>query len=448
MGSLILKLVKDTSEIARKTGLRSMDCNIKDISYEIVQAIKEDKADLLRELAKASADFEQNLIDKELNSHNINQSLEAPKFFSPIPTLTSPHKLSECMKLFPCRGINKFSGNLKDYSISIVEFLSNIKTAQAQCNLSVPEFKDMLLACTTGRAHILMLQWLDNPEESIDNIYHNLAIHFDRRITPEEAKVQLINFKASKNSTLAKIEAHLMTLCNRASTALPAGEARLAFYNLEFCNTLINCLPSQSNITVKTQYCILSAKLKRAATASELSKSLNVHRDAIDNDLKMHGSSSAGPRMSRTRPANNTETWSTASIYAMDYQTNDYGSEAGDFQRPDQDYTAQKQNVGHRSPQFPAQGNNKGRFRPGHKTKNSNFSPRQPQLSYCSLCGKTNHTSAQGCPFMVSDTGVQQQVHPVHGTCSLCPNFVQPRLNHPAVLCPYRTNGGPFSRKN
>ena len=329
--------------------------------------------------------------------------------------------------------------------MSIVEFLSNIKTAQAQCNLSIPEFKEILLACTTGRAHLLMLQWLDNPEETIDNIYHNLTIHFDRRITPEEAKVQLINFKASKNSTLAKIEAHLMTLCNRASTALPPGEARLAFYNLEFCNTLINCLPSQSNITVKTQYCVLSAKLKRAATASELSKSLNVHRDAIDNDLKMHGSTSTGPKMSKRQTSTRTKSWTKASTYAVDYQKQSSGS-SGEPPQSKINYTAQKQNVGHRPPQTHAHGNNKRKFRPGHKNKNSNFSPRQPQFSYCSLCGKKNHTSAQGCPFMVSDTGVRQQVHPVHGACSLCPNFVQPRLNHPTVLCPYR-KGGPFSRK-
>jgi hypothetical protein len=34
---------------------------------------------------------------------------------------------------------------------------------------------------------------------------------------------------------------------------------------------------------------------------------------------------------------------------------------------------------------------------------------------------------------------------PTLGTCTACPTSVNPRLNHPTLLCPYR-KGGPFSK--
>jgi hypothetical protein len=86
----------------------------------------------------------------------------------------------------------------------------------------------------------------------------------------------------------------------------------------------------------------------------------------------------------------------------------------------------------------------------GNKPK-QNMAPRKPfnnnkasqnfKRRYCSLCGQTSHVAADGCNNMVSDTGVKVPVLPTKETCNECPPHVNPRLSHPASICPYRKSG-------
>ncbi len=453
LGRIFLKLIGDNTELAKKCNLRQMDCNILDVSKEFHAAMVQEKNDLLSRLAQNSTEIECNLIQKELNSHTINQSVEPPSNFSPVSVLNSSAKLAESMRVFPCRTGSKFSGSSKDHTMTIMEFLSCMKTAQLQCKLSEAEFKGMLLNCTTGKAHLLLVDWLESGE-SLHNIYHNLMLHFDKRITPENAKAQLANFKANKGSTLASVESHLMTLCNRASSIYPAGSSRTAYYNIEYCNTLANCLPPQSNIIVQTTKHSLSAKLGRAATGAELSKALNVHRQVIDADIKLHGATHNSKDRNQDSAFKPKKSWPKGSIYSVNYAREaPQGTGIGNAKNngKDRGYPIKNNNYkgGRNEPQktFPGQGyNNKGNFRQGQGRGNRNSTP-QRNNNYCSLCGKKDHTIAQGCPNMISDSGTTVQVYPVHGSCSICPHFVQPRLNHPTAYCPYR-KGGPFARKN
>jgi hypothetical protein len=58
-----------------------------------------------------------------------------PAIFSNIPTLTSPQKLTDIIKIFP--KASKFSGNVhKDGQLSVIEILNALTAAQKQCNLS------------------------------------------------------------------------------------------------------------------------------------------------------------------------------------------------------------------------------------------------------------------------------------------------------------------------
>ncbi len=57
-------------------------------------------------------------------------------------------------------------------------------------------------------------------------INHLLAINFDRRVSPDVAKSQLLAFKATKDMTLADVEARITQLSGRAVTTLPPGESR------------------------------------------------------------------------------------------------------------------------------------------------------------------------------------------------------------------------------
>ncbi len=452
MGRIFLKLIGDNTELAKKCNLKEMDCNILDISKDFHAAMLQERNDLLSKLAQNSTDIECNLIQKELNSHTINQSVEPPSNFSPVPTLISSAKLAECMRVFPCRTGSKFSGATKDHTITIMEFLSSLKTAQLQCKLSEAEFKNMLLNCTTGKAHLLLIEWIDSGE-SLHNIYHNLMLHFDKRITPDCAKTQLASFKANKGSTLASVEAHLMTLCNRASSAYPAGSSRTAYYNIEYCNTLANCLPPQSNIIVQTTKHSLSAKLGRAATGAELSKALNVHRQVIDADIKLHGATHNLKDRNQDSNFKPKKSWPKGSVYSVNYAKDaPQGTGTGNarINGKDRGYPTKNNNYkGGRKELQNVSGqsyNNKGNFRQGQSRSNRN-STQYGNTNYCSLCGNNDHTIAQGCPNMISDSGTIVQVYPVHGSCSICPQFVQPRLNHPTAYCPYR-KGGPFATNN
>ena len=120
-------------------------------------------------------------------------------------------------------------------------------------------------------------------------IYHNLLINFDKRVSAEEAKMQLFNYKVPKSATLAQAESHIMLLASRAASKLPEGPTRTACYNHEACNALIRALPKQSSATVDIAHTKLSARLGRIATFAELSLNLNIFRDTIDEDIEENG---------------------------------------------------------------------------------------------------------------------------------------------------------------
>ena len=97
------------------------------------------------QIKQSNANFEDYLIEKELNSHLLNENTDPPKYFSPVPTLLTTCQRSETMKLFPIQG-SQFSGkNFRNSRMDIVELLSMIKTAQEYYKLSEKEFKEFLL---------------------------------------------------------------------------------------------------------------------------------------------------------------------------------------------------------------------------------------------------------------------------------------------------------------
>jgi hypothetical protein len=145
-----------------------------------------------------------------------------------------------------------------------------------------------MLASSTGLAHELLLEWKMNGE-SVPTIYHNLLINFDKRLSPDEAKMQLSSYKIPKSSSLAKAESQIMLLAGRTASALPEGPSRTAYYNLEACNAMIRSLPPSSSANVNNLYNQLSARLGRAATFAELSRGMNLLRTTIDKDIRQNG---------------------------------------------------------------------------------------------------------------------------------------------------------------
>jgi len=472
MGRILLSLLKDSTNLAEKAKLNKMECELNELCTNFYDSLRLEKAKMQKQRRQVIADIETSMIEKELNSHMLNLDINPPNNFSPTPTLLSARQRADAMKLFPCNG-NKFTGS-PNHGFDITEYLSMVRLAQEQCGLSEKEFKEMLLCSTTGKAHAILAEWIGSGD-SVAAIFHNFLIHFDKRGTPEESKQQLLTYKAPKNLNLAKVEAQISSMANRAATLLPPGDSRQQYRNLEIIQTLIRCLPITSSSLVQTKFNELSARLGRAATYIELSRALNLHRHVIDNDIRSHGVDpfrgrrttpntvvrqkrhtvytvvpQAPPQtMQQKRPESFRRIQNPTSRIQPNFRASSTPRQVNLINRPMRPMNRNGR-PGLRQP-FRRNGPPAGRSNQGprYRARDNDRQFRQPlplsNNNYCSLCGKRDHTASSNCPNMVNDSGAVIKIHPTHGTCSACPAKVRPRLNHPPAVCPYR-QGGPFHR--
>ena len=457
IGAILVKLAQDNTALARKTNLRGVETNINDLCTTFHAAIQLEKEEMENKLIQTHENIEQALIFKDLNSHKINSAVSPPEYFSMEPTLTTPSRRAEALKIFSCH--TKFSGLKQDNSISILEFLHTMKSAQEQMMLSESEFIDRLLICSTGHAHELILQWRNNGED-IHTIYHNLLINFDKRLAPEDAKVQLNNYKIPKSCTLARAEAQIMMLAGRSASSYPEGPSRTMSYNLDACNALIRALPRTSSATVNNLWNQLSARLGRHATFAELSRNVNLYRSSIDTDIREHGGESShkntkriptkrtvGVNRNRYVSYNVTSQINRPTLtrgYPNKNNNNPMRKNTSFTPRPlilkqlyNKHTTNNRNQPPHPSKKTPRR-DNTGKF-----IKNNNN--KTGSQNHCILCGYSNHT-ASSCQNMRNDSGNVVATFATHGVCGSCPPQVRPRLHHPPLLCPFRV-GGPLQNK-
>jgi len=85
---------------------------------------------------------------------------------------------------------------------------------------------------TTGKAHQLLLGFIANGD-SVEAICHNLALHFDTRLSIPDAKKALSSYKAMKNHNFAEVASHIMHLASRISSEMPTESSRAALNSLE-----------------------------------------------------------------------------------------------------------------------------------------------------------------------------------------------------------------------
>ena len=495
MGKILIKILQDNTQMAKKAGLKSMELGIDDLCTSFYNAQLMERNRVKANILQTTAGIELSMIEKEMNSHTLNQQVEPPKTFSPVPTLLTSRQRADCMKLLPS-GSHKFNG--APTGMNILEYLHMLKTMQQQCNLSLPEFYEMMLASTTGNAHMLLYSWIENKDDPT-NIFHNLLVHFDKRLQPEEARARLYAYKAPKSADLAKVEATIQRLASRATSNMPPGIARTTSYNLEVISGLIKALPPASSLIVQNQNNEKSARLGEPLTAVQLSRVLNMFRHTIDKDIKLNGVSLLGdrkavsrqgtragatkkyntykvsmavpapdptnirppvpwgktgpqpaPRQSFPRPTPIPEVgWGGASsrppMTAQINQRKTTWRVADRTNRPSQ--MGNKYNNSYNKNNYNNKSNNKyggkprnplGRFQKGPRPfPRDSFS----KTDYCSLCGKTDHRAVDGCPNMVADNGRRVTILPAKDTCPACPAHVQPRLGHPPAICPYRKTG-------
>lgn len=461
MGSILMNIYKDSLAIAEKAGVHEMSCSLPELCKNFYSTMHIEQDTMRKNLKETAEKLQTDMIYREINSHMMQVDFPAPTHFSPHPTLKFPSQRGEAMRVFPVKG-KKFSGVNEAGSPGIIEFLSNMNGAQTQCLLSESEFIEFLLLCTTGYAHSLLIDWV-NQGENIPTLYHNLLTFFDKRVSPDEAREALLKIKAAKYSNLNKLMAKILSLAGRASSVLPPGEAQKAYFNSEAINALLHSLPPTSSALARNQLILLSAKLAGPVSFNVLCKSLNMFKNQIDEDIKRNGIESERKNVKyggKPQKWNNGKKYTEQiTSYAIDAPTT-IGGNSGNY-RGDQGRFVRGNNPP--QPAFQRQGNyqsrNQGQNGSGHFQRGSNhrgnsrksWGNRQghqgQNVNYCSLCGHKDHRASEGCPYMVADNGKPIATLPMLGTCTVCPSHVNPKLHHPVPLCPFRANGPLFGSK-
>ena len=449
LGQVLLNMAADNLALQQHAGITESNVNAGELCSAFYSQMEMERKLIRKELSQVAEKTEERILSREFDSLCVNSVEKIPSYFSKQSKLNSNAAKVDAMRIFPVK--SKFSGNMSGDSQSISEFLGNMNFAQEQMKLTESEFLHMLLMCTSGKAHELCQQWVDQGE-GIKNIYFNLCLQYDRRITPENARQKLITLMVPKNIDLPKHISHIMMLADRASYALPQGPSRTAFYNNEAINALMRSLPPASRIVCSNLFHSLSAKARRAVTFLELSRSLNTLRHTIDLDIKENG---AGIVANNKAPASNSKgKKGSRKVYTS------YAIDATSREQDGYVVRSQQQKARHIDGSQPAlvyQVNTKqygnGNFR-GNQGGNPNTgkqvnqkgntvgpSKSQGTSKYCSLCGKGNHTAADGCRNMKDNNGKIIQIQPAQNSCNVCPATVVPRLNHPPFLCPFRPMG-------
>lgn len=471
MGKLILQLVKDCEDMRTKIGQDSSHVDLNEFCTAFFTKAQVDKVELADKFKTSENTVQAKLIKNKLSSHDANLNFPPPSFYSREDTLRTAGAQSQSQKLFP-DGSGKFGGK-KDNDLGIIEFLSSMTRAQNIAKLSRSEFEAQMLHSTTGRAHSLLVDWFGNGE-SIEDVYFNLVLSFDHRSTIEEARTKLANYKAMKNSNLAKVQTDIMSLASRASTSLPPGPSRQATYNMEANLALIRALPPASSATASNTFHSISSDLARASTFTELCKAVNVYRHTIDADIKMYGMAQK-EKTHTTATQGTKKQWGSkkykgATSYAISgtpqgatssgqgpIQSTSYGknqtqkgwNKGGNNSNGYQGQNKSYNEPGHHQQGGHGQGNGqksgyKGKSGKGSWKGNGSKNRGHNDPHYCSLCGNCDHKAVDGCPFMVDDNGARVKFNPVQGVCGACPPSINPRLHHNERLCPFRKNGGPL----
>jgi hypothetical protein len=494
LGRLLLNNLLDTSNLARKTNTKESENNVKELCDMFCAHLNLTDKLLEEKIKKNNEQFERELLDKEVDSHKINASIMPPSNWGVHPTLEgNAQRQTSASKAFP--GIGKFRGFPREGYMNVVEFLTHLKTAQEQCKLSKKEFIEKMIIASTGEAHEL-LSYSRDQNETLEDMYHQLLMRFDDRITVDEAKAKLQAFRATKNMNLAKIESQIMILAGRACAQYPVGTSRQAYYNMEACQALIRALPPASNITASTVYNNITARLGEAPSYTYFTRALNTHRTVIDQDVRHSGaepvrfgkfnakkakatpriyankrpnfnaysvtmSSTGAEAVSQTPPKPRVITASRrgGAAYKPAYPTyqNRYRTNFTPNARGSVNYrNGVRGTFGNNNFNNGNQNRNALTFRRGNYTgRPTNFNRNRGSMNNrpyrgnnkCSLCGYSNH-KATDCRNIKDDAGNVKQIIPTMGTCSKCPSHVFPRLHHPEIYCTYRAAVGTVARRN
>ena len=444
LGNLLVRLVTTNTELCKKSNLKTPDTpDLQELCEKFHEAITLERDKVSKEVAKASVDVEDIILNKELNFDSLNAPIKPPENFSPIPVITTASKMAEVLKSFPTKNNQKFNGNKGS---SVLEFLNAMNTGQQITNLSKKEFLQIMLKCVSGRVYSMISECVGHNHE-IPDVYFSLVTLYDDRITSANARQVLMTYRVPKNSTLTKAQSYILELASRVASQLPEGKSRTSMFNIEANNALIRCLPDYSTTLATNVLNTLSAKLARNPSFIELTKALTKYRDSINLDIAKNGAllNRIMNFKNKFTPRNDRRIYSVNKTPARKYANNNRyrGNNRYNTRRyqnrqnkPEPQRRFNRANINNVNAQ-----NN----RSGGQAKDRAYNMNQGQQNkgnkigrgtYCSLCGGTNHTSAQIC-YKMRDPVSNRVVEcvPTYQHCKICYEKIGKRLYHPMNLC-------------
>jgi len=382
--------------------------------------------DVQKLIDESNQELKKNIYQKDLSFHLLNPRFKPPSNFSPINVLNSPHKATEALKLFPSHSKSKFSGINKD-GPNLAEFLYTIEYAQERLNLSETEFKQKLLTSLTGPAHETIRNLVEQGD-SIPSLYHALTSMYDNSPDPIASKSALAKMKISRRSNLYAAQNKILSLANSAARLFKDGPIRKTIANTEACQTLIRALPPNSSKFVRTkfnEFLTTQTEVDKDPLFVDFVRFLNKYQDDINEDIKLNGSNYEDKDYKDLKENN-----------FRDNRDRRYSNQTTTF-RP---YRPLRVQTTYAYPPAPAWSIYNKRFEPYPQATvraiNNNYASQNKFLNklYCSLCGKTNHTSAQGC-YAIKKNGVVVPCAPTQIPCNICEKLTGKKLFHPVALC-------------
>ena len=257
-----------------------------EICKGFVEAIRLERNKTTSKVNRAATDIEESMLNKELNFHAVNASIQPPTNFSPIPVLTTPKKMQEALKTFPCWSKQKFTGEAD--SVNIIEFLQAMNTAQQIMHLSEPEFLLILQKCVSGKVYTLVSECVSYGN-NVNDVFHSLLTLYDNRVSSGTARRLLMSYRAPRTQTLMKVQSQIMEYASRIASDLPQGESRTQMFNIESNNALIRALPHHSANVVTNTINNLAARLQRNPSYVEVIKALHKYAESINGDIARNG---------------------------------------------------------------------------------------------------------------------------------------------------------------
>ena len=374
---------------------------------------------------KSQNELKQDLYKKNLSFHLLNPRFKPPTKFSETNVLHLPSKASEALKLFPTSTKSKFSGR-KDEPPTLSEFLYTINYAQDRLNLSESEFKQKFLTSLTGPAHETIRNLVEQGD-TIPALYHHLTHVYDNSLDPLKSKSELSNLKIPKTWDLFTAQNKILELATAAARLFKENQ-RKTITNTEASQTLIRALPPTSSKLVRTQFNqFMTDQTDESSEPLFIDFIRYLHRfqDEINDDIKKNGD---GPDY-RPRYRDNKD--SKDRRYPLHYDKYP-GSRPLRVQT-----TYANKNA---SPNYLNRYNPYPKTTVAVKQLNAGANAGTPSTNrflnklYCSLCGKSTHTAADGC-YAIKKNGVVVPCSPTQIPCNICEKVMKKKLFHPPNLC-------------